>query len=179
MAFRGLRQRFSKYLRANCGNATVEFVIIFPVLIWIVFSTFELGWMTTRQMMLDRGVSLAIRDLRLGKIPNPTHEGLKDLICDRATILRDCKSSIFMELVPMTVQGGAPQTSTQCIDRTGEINPVESFSAGVDENVMFVRVCVVVDPLMPGMGVGAGLNILDGGGFAMVAYSAYKREPSE
>lgn len=177
MASGGIIRRFSKYLKANAGNATVEFVIIFPVLIWIVFSTFELGWMTTRQMMLDRGVSLTIRDLRLGKIPNPTHDTLKDLVCERATILRDCKNSIFMELVPMSLSDGLPTTSTQCIDRTGEIDPVESFTSGVEEDIMFVRVCVVVDPLMPGMGVGAGLNLLNGGGFAMVAFSAYKREP--
>ncbi len=169
-------RRFSKYLRATAGAATVEFIIIFPVLIWIVFSTFELGWITTRQMMLDRSVSLTIRDLRLGKIPNPTHDGLKELVCERATILRDCIDNIHMELVPMDEHSGIPQTSTQCVDRTGEIEPVESFNSGTASEVMFVRVCVVVDPLMPGMGVGAGLK-LNGGGFAMVAFSAFKREP--
>ncbi len=133
--------------------------------------------MTTRQMMLERGVNLTIRDLRLGKIENPTHDGLKGLICQRATILRDCVANINMELVPMSLSGGLPQTSTQCVDRTGVIAPVESFSAGINEDIMFVRVCVVVDPLMPGMGIGAGLNLLDGGGFAMVASSAFKREP--
>ncbi len=177
MAHRGKLYRFRKYLKTSSGNATVEFVLVFPVLIWIVFSTFELGWMTTRQMMLDRGLSLTIRDLRLGKIPNPTHDGLKNLICDRATILRDCVNSIHMELVPMSLLAGLPQTSTQCVDRTGEIAPVENFTSGVEEDIMFVRICVVVDPLMPGMGIGAGLNLLDGGGFAMVAHSAFKREP--
>jgi len=177
MARGGILRRFGKYLRAKSGAATVEFVIIFPVLIWIVFSTFELGWMTTRQMMLDRGVSLTIRDLRLGKIDNPTHEGLKNLICDRATILRDCVANIHMELVPMSLSAGVPQTATQCVDRTGVIAPVENFTSGVEEDIMFVRVCVVVDPLMPGMGIGAGLNQLNGGGFAMVAFSAFKREP--
>ncbi len=177
MAHKGLLRRFGKYLRAKSGAATVEFVIIFPVLIWIVFSTFELGWMTTRQMMLDRGVNLTIRDLRLGRIENPTHEGLKNLMCQRATILRDCVANIHMELVPMTLESGLPQTSTQCVDRTGVIEPVESFTAGEESGIMFVRVCVVVDPLMPGMGIGAGLNQLNGGGFAMVSFSAFKREP--
>lgn len=177
MARSGTMRRFGRYLRATAGAATVEFVIIFPVLIWIVFSTFELGWMTTRQMMLDRGVSLTIRDLRLGKIANPTHDGLKDLMCQRATILRDCVANIHMELVPMSVSSGVPQTSTQCVDRTGEIAPVESFDSGEEGGIMYVRVCVVVDPLMPGMGIGAGLNQLSGGGFAMIASSAFKREP--
>ncbi|MCF6306270.1 MAG: pilus assembly protein [Rhodobacteraceae bacterium] len=178
MAHKGLIRRFGKYLRAKSGAATVEFVIIFPVLIWIVFSTFELGWMTTRQMMFDRSVNLTIRDLRLGKIANPTHEGLKNLVCQRATILRDCVANIHMELVPVpSLQDGLPQTSTQCVDRTGDIVPVENFTAGDEADIMFVRVCVVVDPLMPGMGIGAGLNQLNGGGFAMVAFSAFKREP--
>jgi len=177
MARDSIIRKFGDFLRANAGAATVEFVMIFPVLIWIVFSTFELGWMTTRQMMLERGVSLTIRDLRLGKIVDPTHDILKTLVCDRALLLRDCENSIFMELVPMSIDSGLPQTSTQCIDRTGEIDPVENFSSGEASALMFVRICVVVDPLMPGMGIGAGLNLLPGGGFAMVAFSAFKREP--
>ncbi len=170
-------RKFRTFLKASSGAATVEFVIIFPLLIAIVFSTFELGWITTRQMMLDRGLNLTIRDLRLGRIPNPTHNTLKALVCDRSLILRDCINSIHMELIPMSLATGLPAAPTQCVDRTGVIAPVENFTAGVEEDIMYVRVCVIVDPLMPGMGLGAALNKDASGGMAMVAFSAFKREP--
>ena len=169
--------KFARFARDTTAAATVEFVLVFPVLIWVVFSTFELGWITTRQMMLDRGLNLTIRDLRLGRIANPTHETLKDLVCDRATILRDCANSIHMELIPISLSTGVPTTPTQCVDRTGAIVPVENFSTGVQEDIMFVRICLVVDPLMPGMAIGASLTKDDSGGFFMVASSAFKREP--
>ncbi len=171
----GIIGKFGKFLRATSGSATVEFVMVFPVLIWVVLSTFELGWITTRQMMLERGLNLTIRDLRLGRIANPTHEGLKELVCERAAILRDCVDSIHMELVPL-VSGVVPSGSPSCVDRTGEIEPVENFSSGSEEDIMFVRICVIVDPLMPGMGIGTHLNTDASGGFSMVAYSAFKKE---
>lgn len=174
---RKISAKLQGFLKDTSAAATVEFIILFPMLIWIVFSTFEIGWLTTRQMMLNRGLNLTIRDLRLGRIDQPTHEKLKLTVCDRASILKDCTSSIHLELVPMTLAGGIPKTSATCVDRTGEIDPVENFSAGIEEDIMFVRACVIVDPMLPGMGIGAQLHKDPTGGFSMVAYSAFKREP--
>lgn len=176
-ALRKISSKLLEFSNDCSAAATVEFIILFPMLIWIVFSTFELGWVTTRQMMLNRGLNLTIRDLRLGRIEEPTHEKLKVIICDRASILRNCKSSIHLELIPMTLASGVPKTSATCVDRTGEIEPVENFSAGIEEDIMFVRACVIVDLMLPGMGIGAQLHKDSTGGYAMVAYSAFKREP--
>ncbi len=171
---------FSKVLEfrdANSGAATVEFVMIFPMVLWLVFSTFELGWLTTRQMMLARGLNLTIRDLRLDNIENPTHAKLKQLVCERSLVLRNCLTSVHIELVPLTLTAGIPQTASTCVDRTGEIEPVENFSTGTLEDIMFVRACVIVDIMLPGMGIGAALTKDASGGYIMVASSAFKREP--
>lgn len=159
------------------ANPTIEFVIVFPVLIWIVLSTFELGWLTTQQMMLSRSLNMAIRDLRLGRIEDPTHAALKELVCDRARILKNCETAIHLELIPLTLASGIPQTVASCVDRTGVVDPVENFSAGVAENIMFVRACVVIDLIMPGSNIGAQLRQDETGGHSMVAFAAYMREP--
>lgn len=162
---------------ADSGAATVEFVMIFPMVLWLVFSTFELGWLTTRQMMLARGLNLTIRDLRLDNIVDPTHAKLKQLVCERSLVLRNCLTSVHIELVPLTLAAGIPQTASTCVDRTGDIIPVENFSAGTLEDIMFVRACVIVDLMLPGMGIAAQLTKDSTGGYAMVASSAFKREP--
>ena len=173
----GIAQHFRRFLSDTSGSPTVEFVIVFPMLIWVVFSTFEIGWITTRQVMLERGLNQTIRDLRLGRIASPTHAGLKTLVCERSLILRDCETSIHIELIDMSLNTGLPQASVQCVDRTGVIDPILNFSNGIEEDIMFIRVCVIVDPLMPGMGIGTHLIKDASGGFAMVAFSAFKQEP--
>jgi|LGOV01.1.fsa_nt_gb hypothetical protein len=178
MAFTNkILSKLLEFRDANSGAATVEFVLIFPMVLWLVFSTFELGWITTRQMMLARGLNLTIRDLRLDKIEDPTHDKLKQLVCERSLVLRNCLTSVHIELVPLSLASGIPQTASTCVDRAGEIEPVENFSAGVAEDIMFVRACVIVDLMLPGMGIGAQLTKDSTGGYAMYASSAFKREP--
>lgn len=172
-----ITSKLLEFRDANSGAATVEFVMIFPMVLWLVFSTFELGWLTTRQMMLARGLNLTIRDLRLDKIEDPTHAKLKQLVCERSLVLRNCLSSVYIELVPLTLASGIPTMPSTCIDRTGDIEAVDNFSAGTQEDIMFVRACVIVDLMLPGMGIGAQLTKDASGGYSMIASSAFKREP--
>lgn len=167
----------SEFRSESSGAATVEFVLILPMLLWLVFSTFEIGWLNTRKMMLTRGVNLTIRDLRLGRIESPTHAGLKALICERSLILEDCVNSIHIELIPLTLSSGVPRTQQVCVDRTGTIEPVESFTSGDLGSIMFIRACVIIDPMLPGTGIGAQLDLDPTGGYAISASSAFKREP--
>ncbi len=169
--------KISAFQRCESGAATVEFVLIAPTLLWLVFSVFEAGWIMTQQTMLARGLNMAIRDLRLGRIEDPTHDKVKNRVCNRARILRDCQASIHMELQPINKETGIPKTTVSCVDRTGDITPVENFSEGSYSDLMFVRVCVVVKPLLPGMGLGADLTKDASGRFSLVAYSAFMKEP--
>lgn len=172
-----LLNKLQDFWEDDSATATVEFVILAPVLFWLVFSTFEVGWFMTRKMMLARGLNLTIRDLRLGNIEDPTHQLLKEIVCQRTTIISSCVDAIHLELIPITLAMGVPQTSPTCVDRTGEIVPSENFSAGVVEDILFVRACVIVDPLLPGVGIGAQLQKDASGGYSIVASSAFKREP--
>jgi len=43
---------------------------------------------------------------------------------------------------------------------------------------MYVRACVVVDPLVPGIGLALHLPLDPTGGLAMVSYGAFTNEPS-
>lgn len=177
MILHGIRSKLSEFRDETSGAATVEFILILPMLAWLIFSTFELGWLTTKQMMLTRAVNLTIRDLRLGKIDDPTHAKLKTLVCDRLLIVKDCSSSIHIELLELHLSSGVPSAAPACVDRTGEVEPAETFATGEAGDLMLVRVCVIVDPLLPGIGIGAQLTLDPSGGYSIVTYSAFKREP--
>ena len=150
--------RLRRYRKDEEGAATVEFVLVFSFLLVIVLSIFEVGWLMTRQMMLDRGVDVAVRNVRLGTGKATTHDGLKDEICKYSKILTNCTRDLVLELVIMDVAADYPQNQPNCKDREPDaLDPVISYTPGGREEIMFVRACMIIDPIFPGAGLGLQL----------------------
>lgn len=163
------------------GNATIEFVVLFPFVVFLIFSMAEAGVLMARTVMLDRGLDMAMREIRLGNAQGLGHDDIKALVCQEAYLLADCIESVLLELAPVgdvdTPGGGFPSTPIQCIDRTGNVDPVITFDPGSSDEIMYVRACIVVDPLFPTSGLGALLPTDASGGYAIIAKSAFTNEP--
>lgn len=172
-------QRFrSGWTREN-GNATIEFAIIFPLLVTLLLSTVEIGILTIRQVMLDRAVDITVRDLRLGKIDNPTQEKLRNLICSRSSVVPDCSNRLLIELRPVSTVTWTPLSSdTTCKNRNGSINPVVTLNPGASHEMVLIRVCAVFTPIFPSTKLGISLSRDALGGYALVSSSAYVNEPT-
>ncbi|MBY8974322.1 pilus assembly protein [Rhodobacteraceae bacterium NNCM2] len=165
------------FWRDERGNATVEFVVLFPWIAYLVFMLAETGVLMARSVMLDRGLDIAMRDIRLGLTPDVEHDDIKSMICDAAFLIDSCESSVLLELVPITDPTSFPSNPISCVDRTEEVDPVTVFNPGAREQIMYVRACIIVDPLFPGSGLGAMLPKDASGGYAIVAKSAFVNEP--
>ncbi|MBY8975852.1 pilus assembly protein [Rhodobacteraceae bacterium NNCM2] len=166
-----------EYLSNEDGSATIEFAIIFPVIMFLFMTIAEVGFLTARSVLLERGVDLAVRDLRLGIVPNPTHDVMRSRICDYSTILSDCDRDLILEVVEMDVNSAYPQNQPNCRDRSEEIEPTISFNPGQRNRIMFIRACMIIDPLFPGVGLGLRLPKDATGGYQLASYSAYMNEP--
>ncbi len=184
-----LRSLLIRYRKTEDGAATVEFVVLFPLFIAIVLAVFESGWLMTKYMMLDRGVDMAVRDLRVGKIPNPGHDDIKTAVCDYSKMIRDCDTTLKIQLITLDAANNPPDMNTiQCYDRgvDEDLQVASDFATagGARSELMFVRACVLVDPILPGIGFGLLLpqatkdaNGNWTGGHQMVSYTAFKNEP--
>jgi len=174
--FRKLSSKLRRLRRDKSGAASVEFVLVAPVYLAIMFSMFEAGWLMTQSMMLERALDITVRDLRLGVQTDVSHDNFKTIICDNASIIKDCEANVLLEMVPINSAADVP-TTTICRDRSSNVDPVVSFSTGARSEIMYLRACVVIDPLIPGMGLGLHLPLDETGGFALVSYSAFVNEP--
>jgi hypothetical protein len=172
--------QIKRFTRRQDGSATVEFVIVFPIFMVIFMSVFEGGLLMTRLVMLDRGLDITVRAIRLApSSTNITHESVKDMICANALILQDCEDQIQVEMVVISADTWTmPDASADCIDRTSVIDPVITFSGGEENDIMFIRACVVVDPMFSSSGLGLALSKDDSGGVRILATSAFAIEPS-
>jgi len=170
--------RLRKFLGDNKGTAAVEFVMVAPIYLAAVLSVFESGWLMTKNMMLERGLDLTIREIRLGVSGNTEHDQFKQTICDFSRILRDCEETMVLEVTPISTAADIPNGNVTCTDRTTPDAPDLNFSIGNRSDIMYVRACVIVDPIVPGLGLGLQLPKDASGGFQMIAYSAFVNEPS-
>ncbi len=164
-------------LQDESGNATMEFVIVFPLLMFFVLMILESGLIATRSVLLERGLDVATRSLRLGTDPNMDYDTLKARVCDAAGILMNCRRDLLLEVRELDLNSPYPQNQPNCVDRTGKIAPKITFSPGGRNRLMFVRACIIIDPIFPGFGLTLGLPRDSSGGLQLVSYTAFMNEP--
>lgn len=167
-----------RLLHARDGVASVEFVLIFPLMMLVIMSTYELGMLTLRQVMLDRGVELTVRDVRLGQLTPVTHDTVSASICRHALLLPDCERELRLEMMPVNPRNWqAPPAGVDCVDRADYSVPVRRFVAGVENQLMLIRACTLFDPYFPTSGLGATLPRQSGGAYALASATAFVVEP--
>ncbi|MCV6824945.1 MULTISPECIES: TadE/TadG family type IV pilus assembly protein [Halocynthiibacter] len=175
-----ITKAFRRFRKSETGNVTIEFVILFPMFMSLLLGSIEVGVIKTRQVMLERAVDLAVRDLRLGTWNPPTHNELKERICSETRVIPDCEDVMLIELRPVSTLTWEPLgAATTCVDRAEEVQPVTQFEGGDQNEMMLVRVCVIVDPFFQSSAYGLDLPKHDqDGGYAIVSTSAFVNEPN-
>ena len=164
------------------GSATIEFVLLFPVFIFLFLTGFEAGYYMVRNVMLERGLDIAVRDVRLGNGRVPTFAALKQRICDEALILPDCVNNMQIEMRPVDIEPdeiAVMNGPARCIDLNSSDDPLTgtTYNVGAVNNMMVVRVCSLAEPLFPSTGIGVGLQVDSFGNYALVATAAFVNEP--
>jgi TadE-like protein len=167
-----------RFWHQTAGTATIEFVIVVPVVLTLFMAGLESGLLMTRMVLLDRAVDATMRELRLGHVTAPSHDVLKTEICSRAAPLVGCEGALLLELRRISRESWTlPTTQSTCIDRAATVAPVMQVEIGQQNDLMLVRACIVIDALFPTTGLALGLPQDSLGGYGLVAVSAYVNEP--
>ena len=160
------------------GTATIEFVILFPAIMTIFLSSFEMSIYLTRSVLLDRALDLNVRLLRLGTLDPMTQEELQRRVCNDALIFSDCPNAIMIELTEIsTASWNLPAAQMTCVNRDEEIQPVVAFDFGGLNDLMLVRACTVLDPFFGTTPLVMDLPLDPSGGYTVAAASTFVNEP--
>ncbi|SHF36509.1 TadE-like protein [Loktanella atrilutea] len=176
-----LTQALRHFRRSEAGTASIEFVLLFPV-VWMLFGlTMESGMYGMQQVMLERGLDLTVREVRLGLMEEPTREKLIAQTCKYALILNNCENSLRMEMIPADVRNWkAISREVPCIDRSEKGVPVMNITNGGNNQLMVLRACVLIKPLLPLAELGRTLvanNANSDDEYALSVTSSYVMEP--
>ncbi len=161
------------------GAATVELVLVFPFFFALFVSAFEVAIMNMRAVMLERATDIVVRDIRLGGGAALDYDSILGNICALAGIIPDCVETTRIELQPVDTDSWAGLSSTvDCIKRDEDIQPVIKFRNGLENEMMLMRVCSIVDPIFPTVGVGRSMPVDSSGGYQIISSTAFVNEPS-
>ena len=89
-----------------------------------------------------------------------------------------CVGAINIEMTPLSTDSlGTLPTEVDCINRQESVDPIVNFTNGVENELMLVRVCAVIDPFFPTVGIGRTMPKDGTGGYIITASSAFVNEP--
>lgn len=171
---------FRRYKRNEDGTATVEFVILVPLLFSIFIATLEIGMMMSRWSSIDRAADMVIRSLRLGQYVNPDAEMLRREVCDRVFLIENCFENTAVDIREIDrATFIMPDGDEPCVTRDIDIiQPVTEVVPGQQNDLMLIRVCVTVDAIFPTSQYALPIALDAQGGYALSIASVYVNEPS-
>lgn len=179
-----LGRRLRGFAAGDSGSVTAEFMIMFPLIFGVFLSALQAGILETRYAMLDRALDMTVRELRLNQLPltgNPTqdHKIVKQEICKFSFMISDCMHSVMLELSPVDMTTWTGLTDApKCVDRSAKIQPAATFVQGGADQLMVIRACVLVNPILPSSTLGMALPKDSSGAYHMISTSAFVNEPT-
>ncbi len=171
------------------GNATIEFVLFVPFFFAFFLSSFEMGMLMVRQTMLDRGVDLTVRLVRLNQMVNADGDSAVNRVNLRRSIcffsgglVPSCDERLRVEMIRMDphnwAAGGARATTGgACVDVDDPARIDGVFDAAPENELILLRVCALIEPISLTAGLGAGLQKRSGDNYALFSMSAFVVEP--
>ena len=173
-----IHRMISRIWRDDSGTASVEFAFMVPLVLTFAAFSIELGAITLRSTMLERGLDIAVREVRLGTGAAPGHDALKSMICERALFIADCEAKLRLEMRPTDIRDFSPLDPVpDCVDADDPGKPLRDFQAGGQNRLTLMRACVKYTPIFPRVALGKALKQDSNGEATMVATTSFVQEP--
>ncbi len=176
-----------QFHRDERGSVAIEFMLFLPLIFAFFLSTFEIGMLMIRQTMVDRGVDITVRLIRLNQMVDAngdqavTQDNIRRSICFFSSgLVPNCDNRMRIEMVrvdPHDWQGLPAQAD--CIDLNNPAAPARATNVGADNDLMLLRVCALVQPFDFTNGLGRILTRQSGELYAIFSTAAFVVEPTQ
>jgi len=177
MAITSFYQAVRQFWTREDGVSSVEFVLLYPVFYFLFFAGIESALMQARQAMLERALDISVRQIRLNTFDPPTYDELRTLICKNAGMLHDCENGMKLEMVQRDPRQVLSLNNPQCHSTPSAVNPQGDFGNGGENQLMFLRVCVLQPPILPDLALAPYLPRTNTGEYILYTIASYVTEP--
>ena len=152
------RRRFGKN---KSGSTAVEFAIVAPLFLMMMFSTFEVGWFYFANSVVDAAVGDSARLIKTGQVQRWSgddefkFDALYDTICDVVKTFGECDTRLTLEgkTFASFTELAADNTPATCADAPSDQLEAMPFEPGGELQIIRVRVCYIYTTLNPAIGI--------------------------
>ncbi len=184
-AFKSNRARLRRLGGDRRGTAAIEFAIVAPVFLALMFSIFEVGWFYFSNSVIDAAVANASRLVRTGQIQkgyaddDERFEAMYDEVCRVLDKFGDCEDRLTVEVSNYSTfsELAADNSAATCADSPPDQIEAMPFSPGGEYEIVRVRICFIYTTLNPAI----GMNLSEGGSNKrhLVSTMIFRNEPYE
>lgn len=175
---RTFSKRFSK---SEQGSSAVEFAIISPIFIALLFVVIETGWLFLRMTMMDHAMVQASRFVYTGAAQAGMIDSIemRDFICEKMAIVPEatCQDNLVIDLTRIDSFQDIPEERAPCIDDDETMQPVVTFNPGDSNEVVVLRACLLIDVLQPWITWAADMPLDDDNRYRMISSLIFLNEP--
>ncbi|SMX33228.1 TadE/TadG family type IV pilus assembly protein [Octadecabacter ascidiaceicola] len=183
-AIKSLARFLRLFRKEEDGSESLELALIFLPFVMIPVSGFELGLLMTRHVMVERGLDMAIREVRLNTGVPFTETQFKTMVCNSAGIIPNCMVNLRLEMRNIDLRHTGSNATNQiprhasCTNLDYPNQAPRNYTNGVPNELMVVRACGLFSPMLPEFGLGYFLSRIRGdGNYPLVATAAFVMEP--
>ncbi len=167
------------------GSTAVEFAIVVPVFLMLMFSIFEVGWFFFANSVVDATVGDAARMIKTGQVQKSFGDeedkfnDMYDNICRVVSVFGECDTRLTIEVDTYTTfaELAADNSPPVCADAPPDDVAAIPFNPGDELQIVKVRICYIYTTLNPAIGV----NLSEPGTNKrrLVSTAIFRNEPYE
>lgn len=152
---------FKTALVNRSGSAAVEFALVAPAFLALMFSLFEVGWFYFVNAQVDAATQQAARMIRTGQAQQSEldRDEFFNAICPELEIFGACADKLTVEVETFDdfAALAADTTPVACRDDNPEVINAIAYDPGADGDIVRVRICLIYKTINPAL----GLNVSD------------------
>ena len=171
--------RFVRAISDRSGSAAVEFALIAPAFLALMFSIFEVGWFYFVNSQVDAATLSAARLIRTGQAQEQglDKQAFFNAVCPRLQMFGACADKITVEVETYASFAALAADASPAVcttDQPTEVNAIP-YQPGSDNDIVRLRICLVYKTINPVIGV----NVSDAEGGTRRIYGSYlfRNEP--
>lgn len=175
------RRALSVFRRSQCGSTAVEFAIVAPVFLALIFSIMEAGWFFFVNSAVQEANAAASRFVRTGQAQqnNVAPDEFFKRICSVVDNFGDCDKDLTIDISRYDDFGALASdlSQPQCREADASVAGAQFKAAdyGAERDVIRIRTCFLYQPINPAL----GLNLAQtaDGRRKIVSVSIFRNEP--
>lgn len=173
------RRLLARLRRSEEGAVTIPTLFWLPLYIMIMVSAVEMGVVIFKQTLLDRGVDLTTRIMRLGIEPMPSHEELKRSICTNIGFIHNCMERLAVEVFPVDTDTwvASNQSAAMCTDSSSAAEISPQIERGGSNQLMILRACLKIETMTEVDPLAQALVRDNAGHAALISITSFVNEP--